>query len=170
LAAKKKDEQKILVVYYSLDGNTRFVAKTIAEHIDADILELIPKKKLTSKGIGKYIWGSSQILMNKEPELKKFTKDPKDYDIIFIGTPIWWYTFTPPVRTFFHTVKLKKKKIGLFSCNEGNQRKTFERMKRELKGNDFIGEIEFFAPVKKKTEKKAEKQLKKWLKKVMEKV
>jgi len=164
------DDLKKLVVYYSFEGNTRFVGKTIAKMTGADILELKPKKDLTSKGVSKYLWGSSQVFMRKEPVLKPYKIDPKEYDVIFIGTPIWWYTFTPPVRTFLHTVKLKKKKIALFSCNEGNQRKTFPRMKAELKGNEFIGEIELFAPVKKHTEKRVEKQLKKWLKEVMERI
>lgn len=170
MAKGKNDGPRILVVYYSFEGNTRFVAKKIAEQTGADILELKPKKDMASKGVSKYFWGSSQIFMRKEPDLRPFNIDPKEYDVIFIGTPIWWYTFTPPIRTFFHTVKLKKKMIALFSCNEGNQRKTFQKMKTELKGNEFIGEIEFFAPVKKRTEKKAEKQLKKWLKDVMERI
>ena len=48
---------KKLVVFYSYEGNTKFIAKTIAESINEDILELKPVKDMDSKGFMKFIWG-----------------------------------------------------------------------------------------------------------------
>ena len=48
---------KSLAVYYSLDGSTELMAKTIAQVIDADILELQPIKEINSIRFMKYIWG-----------------------------------------------------------------------------------------------------------------
>ena len=47
------NEQKKLVVYYSYEGNTRFIAAAIKEAIDADFIELQPKKESTLKGFMK---------------------------------------------------------------------------------------------------------------------
>lgn len=48
---------KNLVVFYSLEGNTKLIADTIVEKINADILELKPKKKYPNLGFKKYFWG-----------------------------------------------------------------------------------------------------------------
>lgn len=57
--------------------------------------------------------------MKSEPELKKLSKDPNNYDIIIIGTPVRAYTYTPAIRTFLKTIQLKNKKIALFCTHEG---------------------------------------------------
>ena len=165
---KEVKEKKILIVYYSLEGNTRFIARTISEDIDADLLALKPQKPLTSKGFMKYLLGGSQVMMKKKPELLPFDKNPQDYDIIIIGTPVWAWSFAPPLATFFSKVNLKDKKIALFSCNKGDNGKTFERMRKELAGNEILGEMEFFQPLDKEPENNYYKA-KEWVKSIVQK-
>jgi len=55
------------VVYYSFGGNTRFIAESIAEAVGADLLEIKPKKELSSKGFMKYLWGGRQVVMGEKP-------------------------------------------------------------------------------------------------------
>lgn len=150
-------ENKILVVYYSFEGNTKLIAEAIAEELGADLLQLRLKKEMKSKGFMKYLWGGSQVMMKKEPELLPLDKNPENYELIFIGTPVWAWSFAPPLKTFFKTVSLKNKKVALFSCNGGQNGKTFEKMKIELAGNDIIGEMEFFEPLLKEKEKNINK-------------
>jgi flavodoxin len=139
---------KTLVIYYSFEGNTRFIAETIANSINADILELKPREEIKSKGFMKYVWGGRQVVRQKEPELFPFDKKPEDYDLIFIGTPIWAWTFTPALRTFLTSAKLQNKKIALFCCHDGQAGKTFEKMKVYLNGNTILGETDFIEPLK----------------------
>lgn len=143
---------KSLIIYYSFEGSTKFIAETIAKETGADLLELKPEKELKSHGFSKYIWGGRQVVMKIKPKLLPFAKNPNDYDVIIIGTPVWAYTFTPPLRTFFSEVKLQNKKIVLFCCSDGEKGKIFENMKKELGDNDFIGEMEFVETAKNKTE------------------
>ncbi len=157
---------KILVAYYSLGGNTKFIAETIAQEIGADILALKLKKEISSKGFMKYFWGGRQAIMKKEPELLPLDKDATQYDVIFIGTPIWAWTFTPPIRTFFSQVKLKGKKIALFTTSEGGAGKTFNNMKEKLSGNEFIGELDLTAKGPEEQQKNANKA-KDWAKQVL---
>lgn len=139
---------KAIVVYYSFEGNTKLIAQTIANEINADMEELKPKKEIESKGFMKYLWGGSQVMMKKSPELFPINKNINDYDIIFIGTPIWAWTYAPPIRTFLENSNISNKKIAFFSCHEGQNGKTFNHFKEKLKNNIFIGEIDFFAPLK----------------------
>lgn len=156
---------KKLVVYYSFEGNTRFIAESIAQETGADILELKPKKDLESKGFMKYVWGGRQVVLKEKPELIEFDKNPEDYDMIFIGTPVWAFTYTPALNTFFDMVKLNCKKIALFCCNAGGKGKTFTNMRLALKNNDIIGEIEFLEPLKKSKEESKKKAIE-WAKKL----
>ena len=144
---------KKLVVYYSLTGNTKFIAEIIAEATGADILELKTEKELLKKeGFMRYFWGGKKVMMREKPVLVPFDKNPKEYDVLFVGTPIWALNYAPPLRSFFSQVKLANKKIALFCASGGDKQKTFENMKKELLGNEFIGEIDFIEPLNDKEE------------------
>ncbi len=137
-----------LIVFYSLDGNTRFIAKVMAEAAGADMLELKPKDQPAVKGFMKYFWGGKQVFQKQKPQLETFDKNPQDYDLIFIGTPVWAFTYAPALATFFDQVKLKDKKIALFCCSGGGKGKTLSNMRDQLKGNTILGEIDFVEPLR----------------------
>lgn len=152
------DSLKKLVVYYSFEGNTRFIANVIASSIRADLLELKPVKELSSKGFTKYFWGGRQVIFRKKPDLLPLELDPEKYDLIFIGTPVWVFTYSPVLRTFFSQVLLKNKKIAFFCCHEGGMKSTLNNMERALPGNTIVGKIDFYKPLagdKEADEKKA---------------
>lgn len=97
---------KILVVYYSATGSTKAVAQTIAESVGADVFEIVPKDKYSSKDLD---WTDSDSRVNAEHddeskrdiELEKTTPDNwADYDTVFIGYPIWWAIAAWPVNNF----------------------------------------------------------------------
>lgn len=137
------DAPKTLIIFYSFEGNTRFVSDAIAQEIKADILELKVRDDIKTKGFMKYFWGGKQVFQKDLPALLPLDKDPDDYELIFIGAPVWAFTYPPALRTFFNTVKLKNKKIAIFCCHEGVPAKTIENMKKELDGNDIISENDF---------------------------
>ncbi|MHC1719982.1 MAG: flavodoxin family protein [Clostridiaceae bacterium] len=139
---------KKLVVYYSFEGNTKYIAESIAEAVGADILQLKPVSDIKNTKFTKYLWGGKQVVTGKMPELKEITVDFEEYDFIFIGTPVWAFSFAPAINTFLSKYSIKDKKIGLFCCDGGTKGKTFENMRERLKENDIIGEIEFAEPVK----------------------
>lgn len=138
--AKKR---KVLVVYYSLDGNTEFIAHTIANAVGATVLKLQPKKTLKCTGFLKYFIGGMQVIFKKKPELLPYEIKPEDFDILFIGTPVWASSFTPALNTFFSKTRLKDKIIALFCCCEGQNGNTFDNMKKHLDGNIITDEMEF---------------------------
>ena len=138
---------KKLVIFYSLEGSTQFIAESIADEIGADILELKPKKDLKAKGFMKYFWGGQQVVMQKIPELEPFDKNPQDYDVLFVGTPVWSFSYTPTLRSFFSQISLSNKKVAVFCCHKGLKAKTLDKMKSALKGNEIIGEADFVDPI-----------------------
>ena len=145
---------KMLFIFYSFEGNTKLIAENIAKEINADILEINPVEKIKSKGFMKFFWGGKQAMMNEKPPLVPFNINPNNYDIIFIGTPVWAWGPAPPIKSFFEQCKISEKKIALFCCHGGAKGKTLEKMKSALgENNNFIGQIDFIDPLKKNTEK-----------------
>ena len=134
---------KKLIVFYSLEGNTKFIAQNLAKEIGADILELKPEKEIPKIEPLKHFWGGKEVVMKETPKLKKYDINLADYDTLIIGTPVWSFNFSPPIRTFLKENKIKNKKIILFCTSEGSKGKTFENLKKELEGNEIIAQIEF---------------------------
>jgi flavodoxin len=144
---------KKLIVFYSLDGNTKLMAESMAAEIGADLLELKPVKEITRNNFMKIFAGGKQAMTKAEPELMPFNVKPADYDLIFIGTPVWAWTYAPALRTFFKQNKLVNKKIALFCCHGGGPRNFFEKFEEAVAGNNIVGKIEFKDPIRNQKER-----------------
>lgn len=147
---------KKLIVFYSLEGNTRFVAQKMGEAISADLLEVKPQKDISAKGFMRYVWGGKAAMKKETPELLPLTKNIEDYDVLLIGTPVWAGTYAPALNTLFHNHSVHGKKIALFCCHAGGKGKVFQKMQDALPGNEFIGQIDFKDPLKGREEQSAE--------------
>ena len=161
----KEKDLRILVVYYSFEGNTKLISESIAEEMDSDILKLEVVKPI-SNDVTKYIVGGKQVILREKPKLITYEFKPENYDVLFIGTPIWAWNYAPALRTFFEENSVKNKKIALFSCEGSSNGKIFENMKKNLEGNEFLGEIEFFEPLNTNRERSIE-LAKSWAKKMI---
>jgi len=137
------NKKKILIVYFSASGNTRFIAELMAKAVDADLAELIPKKKMNVSGIGYFGWGIRQLVGKEERELEPLPYNISEYDLIIVGTPVWSFTMTPPVRTFLKENNFDGKNIALFCCHGGNYAHTLDDMKAAVPGSSILGTIDF---------------------------
>lgn len=156
---------RILVVYYSFEGNTELIAESIAKEINSDILKLEVVKPISNDS-SKYLMGGKQVLLKEKPKLMPYEFKAENYDVLFIGTPIWAWNYTPALRTFFVENTIKNKKIALFSCNGGSNGKTFENIKNAIKDNEFFGEIQFLQPLSTGREENI-KRVKSWARKIV---
>ena len=118
----KKMDKKCMVIYYSWSGNTRFAAETIAKKTGADTFEI---KAETS-----YNSDFQKCCDEAQPECRGKTLRPikaiegldvSKYDMVFVGSPNWWGTLAPPVRTWVTQNKaaLKGKTVCLFQTHGG---------------------------------------------------
>lgn len=140
---------KTLIVYYSLEGNTDLIANKIKEHLNSDIVRLIPKKDVPTGGFKKYFWGGKSAMFGDKPELEEYKAAIAGYDVIIIGTPVWAGTFAPAVGTFLAENQIKGKTIYLFACHGGGgAQKCFNKLEEKLVGNIIKDNIEFEEPKK----------------------
>jgi len=136
-----------LIVYYSLEGNTEYVAEKIARACGFDLLRIVPKKKYPSKGLNKFLWGGFSVVMSETPELEPYDFDHDAYDRIVFGFPVWASNITPPIRTFIKENDLKGKKIAAFACQSGNgAEKAFGKMKSAIGIDELEAELVLIDP------------------------
>lgn len=138
-----------IIIYYSLDGNTEMIANLIKENTQGDLLKIQPKKEVPKSGFMKYFWGGKSVVFNEKPELINEPIDLSNYDTIYVGSPVWNGSYTPPLTTFFTLNKITNKNIYLFACHDGGGVKKFMKNLQDLlSGNEIKDTIDFIAPLK----------------------
>ena len=151
---------KALVVYYSRTGTTKKVGMAITKQLKADNEEILDVKSRAGP-IG-WIRSGKEAQKKQLPEIKPTKKNPSNYDLVVIGTPIWAWTLSSPVRTYLSRNKFKK--VAYFCTCGGNPGKAFEEMEnttgkkpiatlviseKEIKDNSYTKKIkEFIASLK----------------------
>lgn len=130
---------KALVVYFSASGVTKGVSKNLAERIDASLFEIQPKQPYTRADLN---WNDSQSRSSVEmrnpdsrPTIKNKVEDMEQYDVIFVGFPIWWYREPSIIDTFMESYDFSEKTIVPFATSGGSgMGKTAANLKRLAPG------------------------------------
>ena len=115
----KKETSKVLVLYYSQTSNTQTVAQEIATRLNADIEEIAlvePYDTAFQATIDRCKADREKGIL---PEIKPLKSNVADYDWIFIGYPIWFGTYAPPIASLLEKVDLSDKWVVPF-CTFGS--------------------------------------------------
>lgn len=115
----KTTAPKALVIYYSQLNSTKAVAEAIASELNAPIVAIEPVVPYDGTFGETAQRGQEELRSGKLPELKPIDAKLADYDIIFLGYPIWFGTYAPPVASLLENVDLNGKKIVPF-CTFGS--------------------------------------------------
>ena len=116
-------EQKILVAYFSATGTTEGVAEQIAEGLSCDLYEITPQDPYTDADLN-YSDTNSRTTseMNDEnarPAISGSVSDMAQYDVVFLGYPIWWGEAPKIINTFLESYDFSGKTIVPF-CTSGS--------------------------------------------------
>ena len=117
--APKAETPKVLVLYYSQTSNTKAVATEIATRLGADMEEIIPSKPYDEDFQATIERCKQDREQGISPEIQPLAADIAKYDVVFLGYPVWFGTYAPPVVTFLSQVDLSGKKIVPF-CTFGS--------------------------------------------------
>ena len=115
----KEETPKMLVLYYSQTGNTKVVAEEIATKLGADIEEIVAVNPYDGDFQATIDRCKQEHEQGNIPDIQPLKADVSNYDIIFIGYPIWFGTYAPPVHKFLLGVDLSGKKLVPF-CTFGS--------------------------------------------------
>ncbi|MDP2925925.1 MAG: hypothetical protein Q8N99_06140 [Nanoarchaeota archaeon] len=102
---------KTLIAYYSRTGTTKKIARELAEYLSADEEGIID---LTDRdGAIGYIKSRKDALLGKTTNIKTPVNDPREYDLVLLGTPVWAGRMAPAMRTY---MKFHKDRFGNVAC------------------------------------------------------
>lgn len=121
---------KKLVVFYSYTGHTKMIAENIQRKLNCDILEIKPVKPYSTDYQTVVDEEQNNSSVGKTPDIQKIDKNINEYDEIIIGTPVWWYTIAPVIRTFLIQNDLSNKTIKPFATNAGWLGHTFQEIQK----------------------------------------
>lgn len=117
-------EMKILVSYFSATGTTKAVAEIISKEMKADIYEIYPDIPYTAEDLD---WQNEESRSSVEMKDKTFrpiiadkNANIEDYDVIFVGFPIWWYVAPTIINTFLESYDFSGKTVILFATSGGS--------------------------------------------------
>jgi len=112
--------KKILTVYFSWSGNTDAFANYIHDTVGGDIVRITPVKAYPENYDDVADYAKEERDKKARPEFKDLGVNPEDYDVIFVGYPIWWYTLPMIMFTFFESYDFSGKTIVPFNTHEGS--------------------------------------------------
>ncbi len=147
---------KAIIVYYSLEGNTDYTAKLLAEELGADLLRLEPIKPYPTDN-KKFLLGGKDATLGVEPPLRPYNFNPDDYDTVILGTPLWAWTYAPPLKTFISGNNFSGKKLAFFvSSGGGSDKKCFAKLCKAT-GCDNAPTLSLTDPLKSRSAENAER-------------
>ena len=114
IPAKGKSGRKALVLYHSRTGNTRALARQIHEAVGGDLVEIQTVQPYPDDYDALVAQNAEEQRTNYMPPSRTTIENIQDYDVIFIGSPIWNVRLTPPVRSFLSSHDLSGKIIAPF--------------------------------------------------------
>jgi flavodoxin len=109
---------KSLVAYYSLTGKTKLVAQVIAEALNATPVEIEERRPIPLPFV--YLSGGFAALINRGREINPIDVDLKQYERIFIGSPIWNSRPAPAVNSFIYRTNFEGRSIIPFFTMRGD--------------------------------------------------
>jgi flavodoxin len=122
---------KSLAVYYSLTGKTKLVSQVIAETLNATLLEVQetkPRHRILS-----YLTGSLAALMNRGSEINPIDVNLKQYETIFIGSPIWASRPAPAINSFIYKTNFEGQSIvPFFTMGSDNSEKALANITAKI--------------------------------------
>jgi flavodoxin len=107
---------RTLIVYHSRSGYTRRIARALARRLDADLDEIHIVQPMG--GIVGYTLCAIEAIAGLAPALKPAHRDPAAYDLVVVGTPVWFWSLSSPVRSWLETHPLLRQRVAFF-CTMG---------------------------------------------------
>ena len=121
-----------LIIYYSQKGTTDLVAKTLAKHLNADLVRISDLKN--RDGLKNKVFGSINAIREAKTDIVPQKVDISNYDTIYFGSPTWSGKPTPAILTIIDRCSLAGKDVILFATMNTNRADTnISRLEEKVK-------------------------------------
>lgn len=144
-AAESTKSKKALVVYFSYGGQTAKVAKAVQDAAKADIFEV---KTVTPYPQGYHDcvnYAKDEKARNFHPEIQGNVPNIKEYDVVYMGFPIWWYDAPMAMYTFIDKHDLSGKTVVSFCTSGGSPiSESTSGLRKALPNSKFVEGLRFY--------------------------
>jgi flavodoxin len=151
--AENVNGKTVLVVFHSSSGNTEKVSQAIGEALSADVEQIRPVKPFTvdikGKGLGNFVNISRAALGGmtaRAASIEKAQRDPANYDLVLIGTPVYANSLPAPVRAYIEQYRPKFKEVAFFCTGEDPNNEHIFELLEEACGQSPRTSFPFHAP------------------------
>ena len=126
---------KTLMLYYTFEGNTGFVAEEVAKAMDVTVERLRVEKEPPKTGLGKFLHGGASALTQGDPGLLPLENDPADFDTVIVAYPIWAGNYPPAIGAMLKKYSLAGKDLYVIACSAGGKvSKSVENLTKAAEG------------------------------------
>jgi len=112
----EKQMTKTLVAYYSRTNHTHKIAALIAQGVGANVERILDAQ--SREGAFGYMLSGRQAMFQRPGRIQPVKEDPSHYDLTIIGSPVWSWSLSPPMRSYAIAQKNQFKQVAFF-CTEG---------------------------------------------------
>ena len=116
--------KKTLITYFSATGTTKRAAEKLAKELNADLFEITPAEPYTAADLDWRDKSSRSTIEMKDkssrPAIATTCDNIGDYDTVWIGFPVWWYTAPTIINTFIEAHNLDNKVLNVFATSGGS--------------------------------------------------
>ena len=144
---------KTLMLYYTFEGNTGFVAEQMKANLDLTLEQLIAENEPPKKGLGKFLRGGASALFRSDPALFPLYNDPNAFDNVILAFPVWAGTYPPAVAAMIEKYPFAGKNLYIIACSAGGRaEKAIDAAADALSDNTLCGSLSLVSPLKNRTD------------------
>lgn len=147
---------KALVVFYSRTGRTKIIAEAIARSLKAEIEEIREDKGRS--GLVGLLKSGYEAMIGKLACIQPASKNPEEYDLVVVGSPVWAGRLSSPIRTYLTLYGDRIRKAAFFSTCSSGEGRIFREMidlskkpiatlcikNKEIKSGEYFEKIQEF--------------------------
>ena len=130
---------KTLIVYHSRTGYTRRIAQHLADRLGADLDEIRIVQPM--HGVLGYAACAIEAMAGLAPALRPMRHRPADYDLIIVGTPVWFWSLSSPVRSWLENFGSRGKRFAFFCTMGGSGASRVFAAMKELTGREPLATL-----------------------------
>ncbi|HYA88179.1 MAG TPA: flavodoxin [Nitrospirota bacterium] len=155
-----------MIIYYSLTGNTKSIAEKIRKKTGGDVFEIETVKTYPTEYSELTEEAKREMQTGDLPLLKKNPPDMSSYDLVLVGSPVWWYTVSTPVMSFLKQADFAGKKVSAFCTHEGGVGKFFTHFKEQAKNAVVLEGLDLYN-VRQAVKGEVDKALDSWISRLL---
>ena len=130
---------KNLIIYFSIFGSTKRFAEMIHKKVGGDILEIKPVTPYETGYKELMIFSKDEVDNHILTPFKELNININDYENIFVGYPMWWYSYPPIIKNFFKQYDMTNKTVIPFNTHEGSgDGGTYQEIAHDLPNSNVL--------------------------------